>query len=351
MQKEPRHKIMSLKIINDPMLQIPLIQASSRQKPLPDLLCEHHDEMVETLNKSGALLFRGFCCEDADSFSQAIDACGLGRRDNTKEYDLPRTYLPNDICLSTDIPAHVTLPMHHEKPRSKKPPNHIYFCCAIPATTKGGTIFANASDIWIDTPSAIKKKIIAKGVIYKQFFHGKTMKYRLLKKVLRNKGLLNWPDYYATEDKQKIESLLAATEFQWEWGNRGKDLILLNKLPGVMQHPFTQQTLWMSAVNYTNYYSNVKYGELTSLGTHEYLAMRYLIAKDSLSLVCHFGDGTPFSAKEIEEIENVFQRHTWVLNWQKGDFMIVDNLTLMHGKQPHEGDRLLYSCITTNDSP
>ena len=74
--------------------------------------------------------------------------------------------------------------------------------------------------------------------------------------------------------------------------------------------------------------------------------MQYLILKDRLPMVCHYGNGQAFSSDEIAEIKRIIQHHTGVFNWQKGDFMIVDNFTFMHGKEPHHGDRLLYSCMT-----
>ncbi len=57
-------------------------------------------------------------------------------------------------------PGHVALPLHHEKPRFPKPPNHIYFCCVTPAEQGGGTLFANAEAIWLDMPQQIQKKLL-----------------------------------------------------------------------------------------------------------------------------------------------------------------------------------------------
>jgi alpha-ketoglutarate-dependent taurine dioxygenase len=129
---------MHLDIIIAPDINIPMVIAS------PDS------------NQYGAVLFRGFACQDLEYFSKAIDLCGLGSRCSTKDYAIPRTLLPHDIYTSSDLPAHIPLPLHHEKPRSKNPPNHIYFCCVTPAEQGGGTIFANAVAIWLDIPEPIQ---------------------------------------------------------------------------------------------------------------------------------------------------------------------------------------------------
>jgi hypothetical protein len=80
------------------------------------------------------------------------------------------------------------------------------------------------------------------------------------------------------------------------------------------------------------------------------IAYRYVTAKDAFSMVCHYGNGEPFSPKEIREINEVLGLHSRVLTWQRGDFMIVDNFTFLHGKKPHSGNRLLYSCMTKPES-
>ncbi|EHL29664.1 TauD/TfdA family dioxygenase [Legionella drancourtii] len=342
---------MSLNFIIASELNLPIVLAATNPgpqdaKPLLALIAEHRAELLVQLIQYGAILFRGFACVDEDYFSQVIDLCGLGRRCDTRDYDLPRTVLQNDIYTSSDLPSYVPLPLHHEKPRSKNPPHNIYFCCVTPALKGGGTIFANAESIWQDMPQAIQQKIMEHGVIYKQFFHGKTMKYAALKKILGQGSIRRWEEYFAMDEKQTIEKKLMQNQQDWEWVNNGRDLIVSTHLPGVLPHPLTHNLTWFNSAAYLNYYANFLYGELKQLSFAKYLAARYLILKDIFPIVCHYGNDTAFSADEVEQINQIIQNHTRVVHWHKGDFMIVDNFTLMHGKQPHEGNRLLYSCMT-----
>lgn len=342
---------MSLDMIIAPNMNVPMVVAPTGNlladpTRLFDLISEHRVEIMKQLYQYGAFLFRGFACHNAEYFSRAIEACGLGNRCSTEDYNIPRTVLPNNIYTSSDFPAHVNLPLHHEKPRSKIPPNHIYFCCVTPAKKGGGTLFANAASIWQDMPNTIRENILKYGVSYQQFFHGESIKQYVLQKILDNKSVRSWSKYFGTDEKLQIENKLSKSEVNWSWVNKGNDLIVLNVLPGVLKHPMTNQTVWFNAANYLNYYSNLLYDELNALPSYKYLAYRYLILKDMLPLVCHYGNGTPFSFGEINEIIQVLQTHSCVLNWQEGDFMIVDNFTFMHGKQPHQGARLLYSCMT-----
>jgi alpha-ketoglutarate-dependent taurine dioxygenase len=342
---------MKLNVTLIPGMNVPMVSAEPKRRKIDtitlfDLINMHKTEIIKQLYQYGAILFRGFACQDAEHFSKAIELCDLGTRGNTIEYDLPRTYLANEICISTDLPPHVPLPLHHEKPRSIQPPSHIYFCCATPATIDGGTLFANAEDIWLDIPKTIQDKIMEHGVVYKQFFHGKTMRHSVLKKILGKPSVRSWSEYFGTDNKSEIEEQLIQNNLTCEWVKNSNDLIILNKLPGALKHQITNKICWFNAANYLNNYSNVIYGQLKTLPFYKYIATKYLISKDILPLVCHYGNGYSFSSDDIEVIDKILQQHTHVLNWQQGDFMIVDNVTFMHGKQTHQGDRLLYSCIT-----
>lgn len=338
---------MNAVITIEPDMAIPVItSANYRTISLSNYISEHRIGITEQLAHHGTVLFRGFACEDADHFSKAIELCGLGPRCDTRDYDLPRTLLANNIYTSSDLPAHMPLPLHHEKPRSKNPPHHIYFCCVTPATRGGGTVFANAEAIWRDMPPIIQDKIIEHGVLYKQFFHGKTLKHTLLKKILGRQGARSWSEYFGSNDKRLIEEKLDNNQTEWRWVHR--DLIVSTRLPGALPHPLTGKTSWFNSSAYLNYYSNLLFGGLTKPGFRQCFARKLLIFKDMFPMICHYGNGQAFSSGEITEINRIIQHHARVLYWQKGDFMIVDNMTFMHGKEIHEGKRLLYSCMTTS---
>lgn len=345
---------MAIDTVIDLELNLPRITASANrqeEKPLLALIAAHRQDILEQLDQYGAVLFRGFACCDEDYFSKAIALCDLGRRCDTSDYDLPRTVLRHDIYTSSDLPPSIPLPLHHEKPRSKNPPHTLYFCCVTPAQKGGGTIIANAESIWLDMSQIIQNKIKKYGVVYKQFFHGVTRKQGVLKQILGEQCARSWSEYFATNKKEQIEQKLIQDGCDWKWVNKQRDLIAFTYLPGVLPHPRTHQLCWFNSAAYLNYYANFVYGELKQLAWPQYLAARYMILKDLFPIICHCGNGSAFSEAEVLEIQQVIENHTRVVQWQQGDFMILDNFTWMHGKQPHEGNRLLYSCMTENISP
>ena len=345
-----KERFVSLNIAISPTLPITIITSSIKQPPvnsvLLGLISHHRMQIMDLLFQHGAVLFRGFSCQDVEYFSAVIEACGLGQRCSTHDYKIPRSVFTNNIYTSSDFPGNVSIPMHHEKPRSKNPPNHIYFCCATAAEQGGETLFSNAQVVWEHMIPSIKDKLLKHGIVYKQYFHGASFIYRLLKYVLGRKQALLWTEYFSTSETMEIEKQLTLEEVNWEWIHSNRDLLVFNKLPGALNHPLTQKPLWFNCAGYLNYYSILPYLSLTMRHTPQYLASRYLVSKDMLPLVCHYGNGEAFSVEEIATINRVLQQHTAPLLWQQGDFMVVDNFTWMHGKSPHQGKRLLYSCMT-----
>ena len=329
------------------VIDIPIIKASPNDKtPLQDVIEQDQARIIGQLNQSGALLFRGFACIEATIFSDAITQCGLGERCSAKDYDLPRTLLPGNLYTSSDLPGHIPLPLHHEKPRSEHPPHHLYFCCISSPKTGGGTILANAALIWKDMPKPIQDKILEHGVQYKQFFHGDSRLRKGIKKILGSHSTHHWPQQFETNEKALVEKKLSKENARLQWVNNHKDLIVTTHLPGALNHPITDQTVWFNSAAYLNYYSHIIDDDLKTVSLLKSIARRYLIHTDTFPLICHYGNGLAFSSAEIADIHCVIQQHTYVHNWYKGDFMIVDNFTFMHGKQAHQGDRLLYSCMT-----
>lgn len=330
-----------------PELPIPIV-FNHAYAQLPELLAANYRRLPELLSHHGALLFRGFSCEHIDLFSKAIAACQLGVRCDTRDYQIPRTQLAHDIYTSNDLPAPVMLPLHHEKPRSQHPPHHLYFCCITPASIGGATLFADARILWQETNPAIQHKIKQHGVMYQQFLHGRSWRSTLLARILGKTCVRYWTDYFQTEQQSIIEQRLAQETSSWHWCHQKTDLVLQNRLPGVRPHPISHELLWFNSAAYLNYFHNLTYGTLKQLRSLQYLAAQYLMNHDMLPLICHYGNGQAFSFEEIVTINHLMEKHTWHCYWQRGDFMIVDNYTLMHGKEPHQGQRLLYSCMTEN---
>jgi len=53
-----------------------------------------------------------------------------------------------------------------------------------------------------------------------------------------------------------------------------------------------------------------------------------------MSLDITFGDGSPISFWEMEEIRNTIHKNMIYNRWRKGDILLLDNFSTSHGRQP-----------------
>jgi len=52
-----------------------------------------------------------------------------------------------------------------------------------------------------------------------------------------------------------------------------------------------------------------------------------------------FCDGDEIPLEMLEEVRSVAEKNTVNFKWEKGDFMLVDNILTAHGRTPFEGPR------------
>lgn len=53
-----------------------------------------------------------------------------------------------------------------------------------------------------------------------------------------------------------------------------------------------------------------------------------------MALDTTFGDGTPISFREMNEIRRAIHKNMVYSRWQKGDILCIDNFSTSHGRQP-----------------
>jgi hypothetical protein len=61
--------------------------------------------------------------------------------------------------------------------------------------------------------------------------------------------------------------------------------------------------------------------------------------KDEFSFLSYYGDGTEIEESVIEEIREIYKQLSVPVKWQKGDFLLQDNMLAAHGRLPYEGER------------
>jgi alpha-ketoglutarate-dependent taurine dioxygenase len=65
----------------------------------------------------------------------------------------------------------------------------------------------------------------------------------------------------------------------------------------------------------------------------------------ALPMFSRFADGTEIKKEYIENVIEVLDELTIPVPWKKGDLLMVDNMTALHGRLPFSGDRSILASM------
>jgi alpha-ketoglutarate-dependent taurine dioxygenase len=59
----------------------------------------------------------------------------------------------------------------------------------------------------------------------------------------------------------------------------------------------------------------------------------------------HFEDGRALGAERVRSLCRLVWDHAAVIQWNRGDILLVDNARIAHCKLPHDGNRQLWTAF------
>lgn len=277
-------------------------------------LREHAAVLEHDLDTVGAVLLRGFgidAPEKLDSALRVLYGEPMSYRENTSL----RTPLYGGVKTSTDHPADQWIEQHSEQSYSRHYPLRLMMCCARTADLGGATPVADTRRILARLPEALVKRLSEDGYMYRCRFRPAIRPH--------------WRETYQIDEREALERHFAWAGIEWQWES-DDELTTLIRRPAIVAHPRTGQAVWFNHILFWHYSS-----------LEPWLAAELLqqFGHAGLPHSVYHGDGTPFSATEIDAIRAAHRAETWALQWERGDLLIVDNLLRTHGRASYAGPR------------
>ncbi|GAB1544224.1 TauD/TfdA family dioxygenase [Scytonema sp. NUACC21] len=275
----------------------------------------NHREFIESqILRYGGLLFRNFNV-DGSSNLEALIRTISGEPLEYRERSSPRSTIAGKIYTSTEHPANQAIALHCENSYQESWPMRIFFNCVTPAATGGETPIADTRRVLSRITPNLRQRFIEKKVMYVRNF------YDFMG--------LPWQTVFQTTDKAEVEAYCQKNNIIVEWQKDGNLRTRVIREP-ILQHPQTGEKVWF---NHTMFF------HLSTLEPEIQAGLMVLFKPDELPANSFYGDGTPIENSVVEELRQCYQEETVLVPWQKGDFLMLDNMLAAHGRRPYSGSR------------
>ncbi len=286
------------------------IQPAIEYVAVADWIRQNKEIVAQKRKQYGAILFRGFALDSAETFEKAFAEVTQQPLLYTNRTS-PRTLVNAHVYTSTDHPADQYILMHTESSYAPSWPLTIGFFCLTPSITGGETPIADVRKVY----QLLRPETIAK-------FEEKQVMY------VRNmrKGIgLSWQQVYQTDSRAEVEAKLTQDQMSFEWVS-DDHLRVRWVRPAVRKHPVTDEWIWF---NHAYFYHK------KSLDAN----LVACVAEEDLPFTTYYGDGSRIADDVVDEITAAYQKCLLVFPWQKGDFLLLDNMLMAHGRNPFSGER------------
>ena len=293
----------------------------------------------------GAVLLRGFQVDSPVHFERATLALQPNLCDAYRGTS-PRTLQPNTkyAFSAADVPVNYPIAQHLEMSFLKSPPRHLYFGCMKASSTPGGeTALCDFRKVYQDISPQLRQKLQSKKIKYTRTH------YKVGEKYTYDVGaMLGWPMLFGTSDKQKVETIVQQEEAPAiHWTGPNNDTFVQEWIDEPFQrHPVTNEMVWFNhsqVFHWTTFPMELFYAFCRVKDVHLLLHflvvsifcfIKYGLLGYKMALNTTFGDGTPITFREMNEIRSAIHRNLVFSRWKKGDILCIDNFSTSHGRQP-----------------
>ena len=270
-----------------------IVSNKSKHLKIQDL----YHEVVSLFEENGVILFRNFniqpekLTEITNRYTQKYSGEALRRASHYGQKAV-RDVDKGDMEMGDGTLGAPAVDLHSESSFTPAWPEIIWFYCNIPPSKGGKTIFCDSIKLWKNLTTDTKSFFLANPVRYQlkiPIAEGKPGK----KKKPWYVGTIGVGDSYIDWDT----GILHATQLRYavQEGRSSKDLCFANHL-------------------------------LVSLESEPQLISRTM------------ADGQEIPKKILEEIKQKADDLTYEHSWEKGDFLMVDNLRFLHGRRAYYKD-------------
>lgn len=303
-----------------PLVLTPPTEAISRDMAAFNAwLSEEGEALKQLLIRHGAMLLRGFPLTSAEQFEEHLNHTPFENMPYVGGA-APRNQVASRIVTANEAPASEKIPFHHEMAQTPNPPGYIFFYCDIAAPSGGATSILHSGEIYrrfAERHPAVAAKIEAEGVRY----------IRVMPEQTDNNSAIgrSWKETFQVDNPADAEKVMREAGMRWQWLDDGNLRTETATLPAVRYDAEIDQKVFFNSINavYNGWNDSRNTGE-TAVVT---------------------GDGQYMDAAVMADITAAMDELAVNFKWQPGDVLWISNYSVLHARQPYEGERRILASI------
>jgi len=297
----------------------PLLVNGNGGSPIETVLHEL-PALKDRLVEHGAILFRGFRVASANEFDAFVSRWS----DNHLKYvyrSSPRSEVTEHVMTSTTYPASVDIQLHNENSYHRQWPLTVAFCCIEPAAVGGETPIASMRAVTAAIGEQLMEKFEQRRVEYIRHYHEAVD--------------LPWQSVFQTESREKVQEYCSQYDMTCDWID-DKLLRTAGIAQGVTTHPKTREKVFFNQAHLFH---------VSSLGPIHAEALVTMYGVNRLPRHARFGDGAEIPDLDLRRVSDAFKKSAITFRWQKGDVLVLDNMSYAHGRRPFKGSRKVLAAL------
>lgn len=308
-------------VTHSPHSVLSMIRPTASSADLAHWLGASRKRVEKLLCDRGAVLFRGFQISGPEEFQQVVRAWSSELLNYTYGSTPRSRSTVAGVYTSTEYPADQSIPQHNEMAYARIWPKYLWFYCAQAAEEGGATPLADSHRVGTRLDRTVLDSFAQRGLRY-----------------VRNYGTgfdLTWQQAFETGNRAEVEALCQAQGIEFTW--YGDDQLRTSQVcQAVTAHPVTGAELWFNQAHlfHTSALSGEVRAELLEGGHSEMPRQVY------------YGDGEPIADSVLDHVRAAYASETIREPWQNGDVMLIDNMSVSHGRDPYRGPRRVLVAMT-----
>jgi alpha-ketoglutarate-dependent taurine dioxygenase len=303
-------------------------------------LGEHFARVSEAVQTTGAALLRGFAIDRPETFT-SLATRFAGSLGDDYEGPSPRQQVARGAYTASEVPGTLSIPEHAEMSYLPRMTRHLFFWCQEPARSGGATTLVDGRRVLAALDEERIAPLLA-GPLQIRRRHAPASFRR------DPFELKPWNEMFATRDRGEALARASAFGFAARFEPSGA-LTLEHEQPAVRHHPETGARVWLNhlLVFHASAPEAILLGAARRDGVLGAAAL-YPAARAYRRLSARLGRdvasdvrcaGEPIADEVVAHVRGVIDEKAVLLDWRKGDLVIVDNHLVLHGRRPFRGPR------------